>query len=137
MNILAVEVGAGFVQAAVLEAATATALGGAAGVDYSVDSPTPEAAQVAPARLWEAVAAAARQALRQANVAGQPGRDVAGVGLTVVGPALVLLGGDDRPLAPIWLPADRRARPAARQVQAHVGDEFLAAIGSRPLPGHI
>jgi xylulokinase len=136
MHILAVEVGAGFVHSAVLDVA-APAPDAVARVAYDIDVPMPDAAEVPAARLWDAVAAAARQAVRHADVAGRPGRDVAGVGLTTVAPALVLLGADDRPLAPVWLPADRRARPAARQVQAHVGDEFLQAIGCRPLPGHI
>jgi xylulokinase len=52
-------------------------------------------------------------------------------------PALVLLGTADRPLAPIWTHLDRRARPSARQVWAAVGDEFLATVGNRPLPGGI
>jgi xylulokinase len=52
-------------------------------------------------------------------------------------PALVLLDQADRPVAPIWTHLDRRARPAARQVQAAVGEEFLAVIGNRPLPGGI
>jgi xylulokinase len=52
-------------------------------------------------------------------------------------PALVLLDGADRPLGPIWTHLDRRARPAARQVWATVGEEFLATVGNRPLPGGI
>src|SRR5262249_28889216 len=43
----------------------------------------------------------------------------------------------DQPAASIRLPQDRRSRPAARQVQAECGDEFLAEVGSRPLPGGI
>jgi sugar (pentulose or hexulose) kinase len=52
-------------------------------------------------------------------------------------PALVLLDGADRPVAPVWTHLDRRARPAARQVWQAVGEEFLAATGNRPLPGGI
>ena len=49
----------------------------------------------------------------------------------------MLLDGADRPLAPIWTHLDRRACPVARQVWAEVGEEFLATIGNRPLPGGI
>src|SRR5579871_5124664 len=52
-------------------------------------------------------------------------------------PALVLLDAADRPLTPIWTHFDRRSRPAARQVWAEVGPEFLATVGNRPLPGGI
>jgi xylulokinase len=81
-----------------------------------------------PERLWSAVASAAREA------AGS-GPPVEGVGFSCLTPALVLLDAADRPLAPIWTHLDRRARPAARQVWAEVGEEFLATTGNRPLPG--
>jgi xylulokinase len=59
------------------------------------------------------------------------------VGLSVLTPALVLLDEKDEPAAPIRLPQDRRARRAARQVQADVGAKFLAEAGNLPLPGGI
>ena len=49
----------------------------------------------------------------------------------------VLLDRADQPLGPIWTHLDRRSRPAARQVWAAVGSEFLATTGNRPLPGGI
>src|SRR5207247_165651 len=61
----------------------------------------------------------------------------AAVGLSCLTPGLVLLDERDRPVAPIWTHLDRRARPAARQVWADVGEEFLASVGNRPLPGGI
>jgi sugar (pentulose or hexulose) kinase len=62
---------------------------------------------------------------------------VAGVGLSVMTPALVLLDKQDKPLVPIWTHLDRRARPVAREVWAAAGPEFLATTGNRPLPGGI
>ena len=47
----------------------------------------------------------------------------------------MLLDKADQPLLPIWTHLDRRARPAARQVWAAVGEEFLHSTGNRPLPG--
>src|SRR5437764_570314 len=130
MHVLAVDVGTSSVKAAVLEVATAAPVGPVARAPYQLDRPTPEAAEVPPDRLWAAVTEAARTAAR--------GRDgVAAVGLSCLTPALVLLDERDRPLAPVWTHLDRRARPAARQVQAAVGDEFLATVGNRPLPGGI
>ncbi len=128
MRILALDVGTSSVKAAVLDAATTQPVGPVAHVAYPLDFPTPDAAEVPAERLWEAVAAAGRQA-----AAGVEG--VEGVGLSVLTPALVLLDAADRPLLPIWTHLDRRARPAARQVWAAVGPEFLATTGNRPLPG--
>src|SRR5689334_17574461 len=114
MNILALDVGTSSVQAAVLDAGRAEPLGPVRPVGYELDHPTPEAAEIPAERVWDAVAEAARQATRT-----HP--DVAGVGLSCLTPALVLLDKGDRPLAPVWTHLDRRARPAARQAWAEVG----------------
>lgn len=124
MHILALQVGANSVHASVLGA------GPVARVEFALDHPTPEAAEVPPQRLWDAFTRAARQATRGIDT-------IDGIGLTCVSPALVLLGENDKPLKPIWMPSDRRARPAARQVYAAVGDEFLQSTGTGPLPGVI
>jgi xylulokinase len=137
MNILAIDVSPSNVRAAVLDVESCQPRAGIARAEIAADAPTPDAAEVPAMRLWEAVASAARQAVRQSGVAGQMGLDVAGVGLTTFLPGLVLLGKDDEPLTPIWTPGDRRSRPAARQVWAHVGEEFLAATGHRPVPGNV
>src|SRR5262249_31342734 len=60
-----------------------------------------------------------------------------GIGFACMTPGLVLLDADHRPLLPIWTHLDRRARPAARVIAKSVGDEFLATVGTRPLPGGI
>jgi xylulokinase len=103
-------------------------------VAYPLNHPTPEAAEIAPAEIWQAVTAAARQAVRHA-AGGQ--RSVGGVGLSSLTPALVLLDQNDQPLGPFWTHLDRRSRPAARQVWGGVGPEFLHTTGNRPLPGGI
>jgi xylulokinase len=137
MRILALDVGTTSVKAAVLDVATATPVGPIAHVGYELDTPVPDAAVIPAERLWTTVTAAARAAVRQAGVAGVADKDVQAVGLSCLMPALILLDTADRPLGPIWTHLDRRARPAARQVWAAVGEEFLATVGNRPLPGGI
>src|SRR5262245_51762287 len=128
MHILALDIGATCVQAALFDVATVQPVGPVIRNEFVVDRPTPEAVQVPTQRLWDAVTATARRAARGVD-------SVEGVGLSVVAAALVLLDEKDQPAATIPMPDDRRARMAARQIQAEVGDEFLAEIGSRPLPG--
>lgn len=130
MRVLALDVNNATVRAAILDVTTAQLVGHMARIDYVVDHPTPEAAEVPASRLWSAVAGAAR-----AVALAEDG--IEGVGLSAVAPALVLLDEKDEPSAPIRLPQDRRSRPAARQVWAEVGAQFLAEAGNRPLPGGI
>jgi len=137
MRILALDVGTSSVKAAVLDVTTAAPVGPIARAAYDLDAPVPDAAEIPAMRLWDAVTAAARDAVRQAGVAGVAGKDVQGIGLSCMMPALVLLDRADRPLGPIWTHLDRRARPAARQVWGAVGQEFFALVGNRPLPGGI
>jgi xylulokinase len=132
MHILALDVGTSSVKAAVLETTTAAPVGAIARAAYEIDHPTPDAAEVEPAVVWRAVCNAGRQALAEAA-----GHKVAGVGLSCLMPALVLLDAADKPLGKAWIHLDRRARPAARAVEAEVGPEFLATVGNRPLPGGI
>lgn len=136
MNILALDMGTSSVKAAVLEAATARAVGPIARREYALETPTPDAAEIPAERLWQAVTRAAREAVQQAHVAGTPD-DVAGIGLSVLTPGLVLVGKDEQPVRPIWTHLDRRSRPQARQVWAAVGQEFLETTGNRPLPGGV
>ncbi|MCS7046182.1 MAG: FGGY family carbohydrate kinase [Gemmataceae bacterium] len=85
-------------------------------------------------RVWLTATRVARQAVRRASIIGPAAADVTTVLVHAFRPGLVLLDRVHRPLLPIWLPGDGRARPAARQVQAHVGAEFEAAFGYRPTP---
>src|SRR5947208_5265761 len=86
MQVLALDVGTSSVKAAVLDVATAMPLGPVARASYSLDYPTPDAAEVPAERLWSAVTRAAREA-----VAEGPG--VEAIGLSCLMPALVLLDG--------------------------------------------
>ncbi len=131
MPILAIDVGTSSVKSAVLDTATGDPLGPIIKSDYDLSHPTPEAAEIQPDVLWRAFVSAASDAVQQAG----PGID--GIGLSCLTPALVLLDGRDRPLGPFWTHLDRRSRPAARQIQVTVGDEFLNSTGNRPLPGGI
>lgn len=137
MNILALDIGTSSIKAALLDVATAQPIGPIAHVATPLESPTPDAAEIPADHLWRAVTTAARRAVSEAGVSGQSGQDVAGVGLSCMLPALVLLDQADRPLKPIWTHLDRRARSTARQVWGAVGEEFLATVGNRPLPGGI
>jgi xylulokinase len=130
MQILGLDVGTSSVKAAVLDATTEQHLGPIFHVPCQLRHPTPDAAELDPEEIWQTVTRAARQACRDFP-------DVQGVGLSVLTPGLVLLDKADQPLGPIWTHLDRRARPAARQVWAAVGQEFLATAGNRPLPGGI
>src|SRR5438874_13271542 len=125
MNLLALDVGTSSIKAAVFDTATGEALGGIAKIAYALDAPAPDAAEVPAERLWQATAQTARAAVQQAGMGGKAG-DVEAVGLCTLTPALVLLDKQDQPLGPIWTHLDRRARPAARQTWAAVGEEFLA-----------
>src|SRR5439155_23929484 len=135
MNILTLDIGTSSVKAAVLDVATDKAVGPIAHVHYELEAAA-EAEEVPAERLGQAAGAAARQAVQRAHVAGTAA-DVAGVGLSVMTPALVLVDNQDKPLVPVWTHLDRRSRPVARQVWAAVGPEFLATTGNRPLPGGI
>jgi xylulokinase len=130
MRILALDVGTSAVKAAVLDVSRCAPEGQIARVAYELDHPSPEAAEVPAERLWETIRKAARLAARDFD-------GIEAVGLSCMTPALVLLDDGDRPLAPIWTHLDRRARPAARQVETCVGDEFLKVTGNRPLPGGV
>src|SRR6516162_63241 len=122
MKILALDVCITSVKAAILDVASAAPIGPIARFRCELDHPTQDAAEVPPERLWATTTAAAREATR--GVEG-----VEAIGLSCLAPALVLLDKGDRPLGPLWTPLDRRARPAARQTWAAVGEEFLRTTG--------
>ena len=119
MQILALDVGTSSVKAAVLDVASADFAAPAVSEHYRLERPTPAAAVLPSERLWNAVNAAASRA-----VAGAPKVKIAGVGLSCMTPALILLDAADQPLTPIWTHFDRRSRPIARKIAADgvVGD---------------
>src|SRR5436309_1787367 len=123
MQILALDVGTSSVKATVLDVARDQPVGPVAHVHYELDSPTPDASELPPDRLWGAVAAAAREATRATP-------HVEGVGMSCLTPALVLLDAGDKPIGNLWTHLDRRARAAARQVWQAVGPEFLQTTGN-------
>ena len=137
MNILALDVAVGKVLATVLNTDTAARGGAATQATFTIDEPAPEASEIPTERLWQAVTSAARAAVRASGVSGRMGQDIEAVTLSCFDSGLVLLDKKDQPLRPIWTNKDRRARPAARQVWAAVGQEFLNTAGNRPLPGLI
>jgi sugar (pentulose or hexulose) kinase len=130
MQILALDVGTSSVKAAVVDVAAGSALGPVVHVAHELRRPTADAAEIHADDLWSSVTKAAREACRDFP-------SVAGVGLSVLTPALVLLDKADKPLGSFWTHLDHRSRPAARQVWAAFGEEFLTTTGNRPLPGGI
>ncbi len=127
VDILAIDVGTSSVKAAVVNAAEASFISPIARAALILQQPEPDAAVLDPQAVWEAVGAASRQAVQ-----GQP---VAGVGLSCLTPAWLLLDECDMPLTPITTHLDRRARPLARTIWREVGLEFLQTTGNKPLPG--
>src|SRR5438094_2979107 len=111
MHILALDVGTSSVKTAVLDQQTGDPVGRPAKAAYDLDHPTPDAAEVPPDRLWDAIDHAARKAVADTS------RRVEAVGLSCLTPALVLLDASYNPLSPIWLHLDRRSRPLARKLQ--------------------
>src|SRR5262245_14983070 len=102
MKILAIDAGTSSVKAAVLDVSAARPVGPIARAAYALGRPTPDAAELSLDRFWDSVLSAARAA-----AAGQS--DVAGVGLSCLMPALVLLDANDEPLGPAWTHLDRRS----------------------------
>jgi xylulokinase len=130
MRVLGIDVGTSSIKAAVIDVQRAEIVGAISHVPYRLENPTPEAAEVPANRLWAAIRAAA------SAVTGTI-RGVEAVGLSCLAPSLILLDSADRPLTSIWTHLDRRARAVARRIWLEVGEEFLATIGNRPLPGGI
>ncbi|VTR99074.1 xylulokinase [Tuwongella immobilis] len=131
MNVLALDIGTSTIKAAVLDQVSGEPLRPPVKVPYPIDRPTPDAAEIQPDALWTAVQTAAQQAVTAFGDAAA----ISGIGLSCLTPALVLLDAADQPLTPIWIHLDRRSRPLARRMWAAVGEEFLAEVGIRPLPG--
>ncbi|GIW79807.1 MAG: hypothetical protein KatS3mg105_1614 [Gemmatales bacterium] len=130
MQVLALDVGAGTVRAAVVDVDTLAIAGDIQCVEFKISVPTAQAAECRAADVWSAVAKAARRVA--------PAKDaIDGVGMSCLAPCGVWLDAKDQPLTSVWLPADRRSRPAARQTWALDGERFLAEVGTPPVPGRI
>lgn len=135
MNHLAIAVTAASVQAALFDATTGQLQGNIITTPFQADQPAADAVEIGLEPLWDLVTRTARAAALPAGLQTQD--EVVGIGLTTMSPALVLLDQKQRPLAPLWLPADRRVRTVGRQVWGEVGQEFLTSVGHRPVPGTI
>lgn len=133
MHILAIDIGTSTVKAAILDVQTGENVTPISKVPYEIQSPVPDAYEIEIDVLQRAAWTAAQQATSRCP----PSVTVAGVGLSCLMPALVLLDAQDRPLSPCWLHLDRRSRPQARRILQNYGDEFLAECGNRPLPGGV
>jgi xylulokinase len=130
MRVLGIDVGTSSIKSAVIDVERAEIVGAISHVPYRLEHPSPEAAEVPPSRLWAAIRTAASAVI-------EAERGVDAVGLSCLAPSLILLDSADRPLTSIWTHLDRRARAVARRIWRDVGEEFLATIGNRPLPGGI
>jgi sugar (pentulose or hexulose) kinase len=130
MRILGIDVGSSSIKAAVIDVEHAEIVGAISHVPYRLKHPSPEAAEVPADRLWAAIRTAASAVTATRS-------DAEAVGLCCLAPSLILLDSADRPLTSIWTHLDRRARAVALRIWREVGEEFLATIGNRPLPGGI
>ena len=132
MQILALDIGTSSVKAAILDVASADFVSPPVSEHYDLERPSPEAAVLPAERLWGAVNAAAARA-----VGGAANATIAGIGLSCMTPAMILLDAADNPLTPIWTHFDRRSRPIARRIagDAKLFDEFLNHSCNPPLPG--
>src|SRR5579871_3352902 len=100
MSLLTLNVGLGKVRATILNANSASSV--TAETTFTIDEPALEASEMPTERLWQAVASAARAAVRASGVSGKTGEDIEAVNLSCFDSGLVLLDKNDRPLRPIW-----------------------------------
>ena len=128
MNVLAIDVGTSSVKAAVVDRDSGDPVGPAGKCPYDIRRPEADAAEIDPRELWDAIAAAVREATKHQT-------PVHGVGLSCLTPALVLLDESREVVAPIRIHQDRRATPVSRQIRDECLDEFLHTVGNAPLPG--
>lgn len=133
MKILALDVGTSSIKAALLETETGAAVSPIEKVEYPLQHPVPDSAEILPEVLWQAVTDAAQAVV--GKLTESQVQEIRGLGLSSLTPALVLLDRADTPLSPIWIHLDRRSRPLARKVWEEAGEEFLQTVGNRPLPG--
>ena len=97
--------------------------------EYDVDCPSPGYAEQDAERVFEA-------ALRvMAAAAAQSGGEIAAIGLSVQGDAVIALDENDRPIAPVQLGMDYRCADDSRAFADRFGERALfARTGMRPHP---
>jgi sugar (pentulose or hexulose) kinase len=124
--LVGIDVGTTTCKAAVVRVGDGTEVAhGAARTPWTV---VPTGAELAPARLLEAVAAATAAALERA-----PGGSVAGVGVTSMAETGVLLDRNGRPVAPAIAWHDARGEAEAARLAADLGAERFSARTGLPV----
>jgi xylulokinase len=129
--VLGIDIGTSTIKAALVDLANDCAIVSTGSSLLPLKHPEQDAAEIQADRLIEAIAQAVSGATR--------GRadGIEGIGLSCLTPALCLLDAVDKPLGAFRIHLDRRSRDDARSVQTDVGAEFLATVGTKPLPGGI
>ncbi len=123
---LGLDLGTSSLKALVVDAAGRTL--GTGSAPYPIVRPASDRAEQDPEAWWRAAAVATRAALAAA------GRGpVAAIGLTGQMHGTVLLGDDDRPLAPAVIWMDRRAAAEVADLTEEVGRERLVELAGSPL----
>ncbi len=104
-------------------------------VEYHITSPEPGAAEQEALGWWSAVCECMRQAVRQAEVAGE---DVVAVGFSTQGHSWVPTDADFRPLRAAFTWLDRRSAPYAQKLLDEMGAEYWGKLaGKTPGPWHM
>jgi xylulokinase len=129
--VLGIDVGTSSVKAALVDLASDCVIVASGSATYPIDHPEPGAAEIRADELTDAIA----EAVNGATVGHA--ESVAGIGLSCLTPALCLLGATDQPLGAFRIHLDRRSRNEAQTVHNEVGAQFLAEVGTKPLPGGI
>lgn len=102
---------------------------GMGSADYPVHHPEPGFAEQDPEDWWNATVAAVRQATGWLPATHQ----VVGIGVTGQMHGTVLLGADDKPVAPAVIWSDQRSRRQVESITNRVGLDRLIAITGSPL----
>jgi len=98
--------------------------------EYPIEIPKPEWAEQSPEVWWDSTVVAVQQAVRQARVS------INAIGLSGQMHGLVLIGFDNRPVAPAIIWADQRSTREVEDMISLVGTNRLAAVaGTAPACG--
>lgn len=128
--LLGIDIGTSSAKAVLFDAETARPVA-AAGHEYPLYTPTPDAAEQNPNDWWQAVVAVVRQATAHASR-----RDIAAIGLSGQMHGTVLLDAAHQPVGPAIIWADQRSAAASAALIARVGaDHFTALAGTLPAAG--
>jgi xylulokinase len=132
VSVLAIDIGSSSVKAGVLLGTSPA--GGLARVPFPTAYDGTHA-QVSPAHILRALAAAAREATGN-SVLGK--RRIEVIALSCMSPSWVAIGTNGKPLSPIITHQDRRSTAEALHIEESFGrDGHLAITGNRPVPGGI